>query len=138
METFIMRDGNVTDTVLNFYNNAGTLIKSNDDRSPSSQFSYMQLPLSEGATYKVKISKKGGGNFSCYFAISIRSKEYRLLEDASSYARHMKSYNCVDKATNEYNCLAYAIGNKDTWLWPFGGSDNPSLSTVTGFIIHII
>lgn len=39
------------------------------------------------------------------------------------------NYAWLGDATSQYNCLAYALGNYSSWVWPWG-SNNPTSTQV--------
>lgn len=43
------------------------------------------------------------------------------------------NYQELGPATNNYNCLAYALGNTSRWEWPWG-SQNPTASQVNSYM----
>ncbi|MFC4770326.1 DUF7689 domain-containing protein [Effusibacillus consociatus] len=45
------------------------------------------------------------------------------------------NYAWLGDATSQYNCLAYALGNYSSWVWPWGSS-NPTSSQVDTYLYN--
>ncbi|WP_460977788.1 DUF7689 domain-containing protein [Paenibacillus sp. MAH-36] len=43
------------------------------------------------------------------------------------------NYAWLGDATSQYNCLAYALGNYSSWVWPWG-SNNPTSTQVDTYL----
>lgn len=56
-----------------------------------------------------------------------------LYYSASYYNAIAYNYTYNAPYTNSYNCLAYALGNTTSWIWPWGSS-NPTNSQVNGYL----
>ena len=51
----------------------------------------------------------------------------------SEYDALCKNYTYAGPADSSYNCLAYALGNTNSWIWPWGSS-KPTDAQVTTFL----
>lgn len=61
---------------------------------------------------------------------------FALSQPTSVYDSIVKvkgNYSELAGATSRYNCLAYALGNTTSWVWPWGSS-NPSSSQVDSYM----
>lgn len=64
---------------------------------------------------------------SSAFALSQPTAVYdAVVKTAGNYAE-------LAGATTSYNCLAYALGNTSSWVWPWG-SNNPTISQVNTYL----
>lgn len=124
------------DTVLKLYDSNYELISSNDNISSTDKDSQIIANLTAGKTYKVILKYNSYGTTSnSYFIIYKSGTLYRAGIDGTAEAYSLLTKNFIKKGnyTQNYNCLAYAIGITNTWVWPWG-TRNPSLSETTTYL----
>jgi hypothetical protein len=62
-------------------------------------------------------------------SVALAATTTTAQRDATSWTW---TYNAA--GTSNYNCLAYAMGYTDRWLWPIAWGSSPSLNTVTSWM----
>lgn len=67
------------------------------------------------------------------FLLASVSSAYALYYPASFYNARAYNWQEIGPYTNTYNCLAYALGHTDRWVWPWGSS-NPTNSQVNAYM----
>lgn len=63
------------------------------------------------------------------------SSAYALYYPASYYDARAYNWQEAGPYTSTYNCLAYALGYTDRWIWPWGSS-NPTNSQVNAYMSY--
>ena len=61
---------------------------------------------------------------------------YALYYSPSYYDKIAWTWEEVGPYTSTYNCLAYALGHTDRWIWPWGSS-NPTDSEVDNYMAYL-
>lgn len=120
------------DTVAYLLDSNYNLISSNDNKDSSgNNYSRITATLTAGQKYKVIITSNSGSlSINCYIAVY---KSGSLYASVSDYAGFVKQFKKIGNYTDLYNCLAYAIGITNSWVWPWGLSC-PSLSQLDVFM----
>jgi len=121
------------DTVAYLLDSNYNLISSNDNKdSFGNNYSQLTATLTAGQKYKVIITSNAGSlSINCYIAVY---KSLSLYGPVSGYAGFVKQFKKIGNYTNLYNCLAYALGITNYWVWPWG-TDCPSLSQVDDYMV---
>ncbi len=60
---------------------------------------------------------------------------FALVYPTQFYSNRSWTYTYDGPSTNNYNCLAYALGITTTWVWPWTG--NPTDSQVTSYLTSL-
>lgn len=119
------------DTVIYLMDSNYKLIARDDDGSSSGTYSKITATLTKGKTYKVLVTSYPYSlAHNCYLAIY---KSGSLYGSVGTYSSFVKNFNKIGDYDSSYNCLAYAIGNTSTWIWPWGGT-NPTVSQLTTYM----
>ena len=119
------------DTVVYLLDSNYKLIAQDDNSSPSGSYSRITATLTAGKTYKVLVSTKPYNlSHNCYLVVY---KAGSLCSDVSTYASFVKNFKKIGNHTDSYNCLAYALGNTSSWIWPWG-EDCPDVPHLTSYM----
>lgn len=119
------------DTVVFLYDSSYHLLAKNDDKSSGTNYSKVSYTLTAGQTYHVIITKYPyNPTHDCYLAIY---KNDSLLGSVSEYADFVKDFNKTGNHTDVYNCLAYALGITNDWVWDWGINE-PTISQFNSFM----
>ena len=122
----------VQDTVAYLLDSNYNLISSNDNKNSSgNKYSRITATLTAGQEYKVLVTSHPDSlSVNCYIAIY---KSGSLYAPVSGYAGFVKQFEKIGNWTSTYNCLAYAIGVTDSWVWPWV-YDCPTLSQLDTYM----
>jgi hypothetical protein len=80
----------------------------------------------------MNIKKKALVSIVCLLVIFSTITSSALVYTTQFYDNRSWTYTYDAPATPVYNCLAHALGNNATWIWPWSG--NPTDSQVTAYL----
>jgi len=134
-------NGVVRDTILELCYLNGNYITSNDDiNSNYTYYSRITITLNPGL-YFVKVYEYPNKftDVACYFSVYrqgsligtvSKNSNYPLMEDYSNLTYDFKK---IGNYTDTYNCLAYALGITNDWVWEWWWG-NPTLAQVDSYM----
>ncbi|QQZ62916.1 hypothetical protein JI735_10555 [Paenibacillus sonchi] len=79
----------------------------------------------------IAISVFGAGSLTAF--AGYESHFYAPKSEYEAMVKTSGNYYYLAAATDAYNCLGYALGDTNHWVWPWGGS-NPTLQQANNYM----
>lgn len=76
-------------------------------------------------------------SLSLIILVLISSTSFSLYYSPSYYDGIAYNWTYSATYTTNYNCLAYALGYTDRWVWPFSEAFPPTLSNTTTYLLGL-